>query len=48
MSVLSLGKIDKYRYFAGEKIFFSDQSRMIEQAYLLSFRKSLRKTIKTN
>ena len=29
---LSSGKIDKYEYLTGEKIFSSDQSRIIEQA----------------
>ena len=32
ISALSLGKIDRYRYLAGEKILPSDQSRIIEQA----------------
>ena len=31
MSVLSSSKIDKYEYLTGEKILFSDLSRMIEQ-----------------
>ena len=29
---LSSGKIDKYEYFTGEEVWFSDQSRMKEQA----------------
>ena len=32
ISALSSGKINKYEYFAGEKIFSSDQSGIIEQA----------------
>ena len=32
MSAVSLGKIDKYEYLAGEKRLLSDQSRMIKQA----------------
>ena len=31
MSAVSLGKIDKYEYLAGEKRLLSDQSRMIKQ-----------------
>ena len=30
-SVLSSGKIDKYKYLTGEEVLPSDQSRMIEQ-----------------
>ena len=32
MSAVSLGKIYKYEYLAGEKRLLSDQSRMIKQA----------------
>ena len=43
---LSSGKIDNYEYLAGKEILLSHQGRMIEQAYLLSFRKSFQKQIK--
>ena len=32
ISALSSGKIDKYKYLAGEEILPSDQSRIIERA----------------
>ena len=32
MSVLSLGKIDKYDYLTGKEIFPSDQSRIKKQS----------------
>ena len=37
-------KNDKYEYLAGEEILPLYQRRVIEKVYLLSFRKSLRKT----
>ena len=43
---LSSGKINNYEYLAGKEILLSHQGRMIEQAYLLSFRKSFQKQIK--
>ena len=36
ISALSSGKIDQYEYLAGEEILPSDQSRMIDQVYLIS------------
>ena len=37
ISVLSSGKIDKYKYLTGEKILCNAQSRMIEQAKFTYF-----------
>ena len=34
-------KNDKCEHILGKEILFSDQRRVIEQAYLLSFRKSI-------
>ena len=49
ISALSSGKIYKYEYLTGEKIFPSDQSRIIEQAKLTysPLGKAFEKQIKT-
>ena len=41
ISAASSRKIDKYEFFTGEEILPSDQSRIIEQVYTFSFRKSI-------
>ena len=48
ISTLLSGKIDKYEYLTGEKIFPSDQSRIIEQAKFtyFPFGKAFEKQIK--
>ena len=38
---LSSGKIDKYECLAGEEILPSDQSRIIEQVYILSTQQNI-------
>ena len=48
ISPLSSGKIDKYEDLTGERILPYDQSRVIEQVFIFSFRKSFWKTIKNN
>ena len=45
-SGLSSGKIDKYEYLTGEEILPSYQRRVVEQVYLLSFRKIFKKANK--
>ena len=37
ISALSSGKIDKYEYLTGEKIFLSNQQQIIEQAKFTYF-----------
>ena len=46
ISALSSGKIHKYEYLTGQEMPASDQSRMIEQVYLLSFTKNFWKQLK--
>ena len=46
ISALSSGKIHKYEYLTGQEMLASDQSRMIEQVYLFSFKKSFWKLLK--
>ena len=46
ISALSSGKIHKYEYLTGQEMLASDQSRMIEQVYLFSFKKSFWKQLK--
>ena len=50
ISALSSGKTDKYGYLAGEEIFLSDQSRIINQANVTysPLGKAFEKQIKTN
>ena len=50
ISALSSGKTDKYGYLAGEEIFPSDQSRIINQANVIysSLGKAFEKQIKIN
>ena len=48
ISALSSGKTDKYEYCTGEEIFPSDQSRIIEQDYIFSIRKSFCKSNKND
>ena len=47
--MLSSGKIDKYKYFTGEAVLPSDQSRIIEQTIFTYFPlgKAFEKQIKT-
>ena len=44
---LSLGKIDKYKYLAGEEILPSNQKQIIEQAKRKSLGKAFEKEAKT-